>query len=821
MLNEDNVSLHFRAAISHNWHKNSNLFLPVRAVKAFISGLQSILSGYTVNIADQKTRYLLISCKDTWFSSEIHKIISLRQKDIKVVDNKNILPLMTDVSNEKKTQTRQHKESMEKERPSSPDISLSKPSESPYSTDDTITTDEHKQENNDSCNNRIETSVTESEQTKLLSDLHLVNNHQDASPNLEDNDTQPENNYTQLNYTTNLQYNDKVNQTSFNDRDDQKNSDEAVNGFSNPVVTDHESLETEEENFSFDNTKGHLEQVIDEHTPDVRENDNRSCSEDSNTDFNKLKQDQKDNQELSVGGTFTMMTSQNSREQDLLDKAQPQLKVNAEQFKFHDSSPTSQRQVLSSPFFLETEIDPSLDNEPAFEVIRKNKNNTEENHSPGISLSTDDKAVCTETTKDQPVNQKPIITCPTSMETSKQLECQLDNEQSSGIINSEQEKECDNLLDSPPTEESSTQLPLENEISLENKGTEQSQYFEFEEVKISDPPTVTSRQEAFEILISECDSQIEKISQIKAENINTFQNTYNYIGNNKESNKSNNIFNKDIKLKKKQIQQRFDELKNKITLTELNKILKEEWDYLKKLDIYRCWTLGLPSPDNPIPHWPGRVCLVPEESGTRIQSQLIPKLSCLTQLLHLGSLSYLIWRPINSNSRSSSKSEKLENYQTLQTIYKNVLFGNPESEVFKKGFEVKTSFLDNLQLIQNADQILLYFWYSMPLVYMMHSPIDTSGKSSNYASILQNEWKACSLKEINDDKSLGSFRTLIKNANGSIDSISQPYSSDEKSYNGLTKKAFEDSSGVIESIKLYQKSQKYLSDLPIIYLWQK
>ncbi|KEI70459.1 ShET2/EspL2 family type III secretion system effector toxin [Endozoicomonas elysicola] len=72
----DQIKLGVFPALSHSWHKHSDSWLVVRAIKTLVNGIKAFFGGYSVSVVDKTTPKLVEKHPNAWFSKVLHKPLS-------------------------------------------------------------------------------------------------------------------------------------------------------------------------------------------------------------------------------------------------------------------------------------------------------------------------------------------------------------------------------------------------------------------------------------------------------------------------------------------------------------------------------------------------------------------------------------------------------------------------------------------------------------------------------------------------------------------------------------------------------------------------
>ena len=201
------------------------------------------------------------------------------------------------------------------------------------------------------------------------------------------------------------------------------------------------------------------------------------------------------------------------------------------------------------------------------------------------------------------------------------------------------------------------------------------------------------------------------------------------------------------------------------TPEDINKAFQDQWTSMKTLGVYRHWCLRKAAPNNPLPHYPGRVSIRNTGNSCGPDASII-------QLLHSGTMNYFIFRPIKEETDRNNWNDhknNIDHQKEWQRLYQKILFGSTAGGEIDVPDWIRLDFYGMDGYIQVNSYIGTFFdkdivWKPKEPLKRLDSPgADTRRKLEER---ILGDWRACRLHT-------GSwhYTTLIKDEHDEITSI--------------------------------------------------
>ena len=201
------------------------------------------------------------------------------------------------------------------------------------------------------------------------------------------------------------------------------------------------------------------------------------------------------------------------------------------------------------------------------------------------------------------------------------------------------------------------------------------------------------------------------------------------------------------------------------TPEDINKAFQDQWTSMKTLGVYRHWCLRKAAPNNPLPHYPGRVSIRNTGNSCGPDASII-------QLLHSGTMNYFIFRPIKEETDRNNWNDhknNIDHQKEWQRLYQKILFGSTAGGEIDVPDWIRLDFYGMDGYIQVNSYTGTFFdkdivWKPKEPLKRLDSPgADTRRKLEER---ILGDWRACRLHT-------GSwhYTTLIKDEHDEITSI--------------------------------------------------
>ena len=285
------------------------------------------------------------------------------------------------------------------------------------------------------------------------------------------------------------------------------------------------------------------------------------------------------------------------------------------------------------------------------------------------------------------------------------------------------------------------------------------------DVMLPEPPSVTNAEEAKKLLRKEFDNQLQEIDMLWI--VEQYEHTKSCGLTNtcipiKGSRK--NEFKRDLELQLENGNLKIDQCH---TPEDINKAFQDQWISMKKQGVYRHWCLRQTAPDNPLPHYPGRVSVQSGERSGAADSSIL-------QLLHSGTMNYFIFRTIPTEGETvrdenNDYKNNADHQKEWQRLYQAILFGSKNGGLIEVPQWICSDFRNDGPAYKNLNSYHGTF-FDKNIVWKAVEPLrglddpQTDTRSRLEWRILD-DWRACRLYIH------GHYTTLIKDKDGKITSV--------------------------------------------------
>ena len=285
------------------------------------------------------------------------------------------------------------------------------------------------------------------------------------------------------------------------------------------------------------------------------------------------------------------------------------------------------------------------------------------------------------------------------------------------------------------------------------------------DVMLPEPPSVTNAEEAKKLLRKEFDNQLQEIDMLWI--VEQYEHTKSCGLTNtcipiKGSRK--NEFKRDLELQLENGNLKIDQCH---TPEDINKAFQDQWISMKKQGVYRHWCLRQTAPDNPLPHYPGRVSVQSGERSGAADSSIL-------QLLHSGTMNYFIFRTIPTEGETvrdenNDYKNNADHQREWQRLYQEILFGSKNGGLIEVPQWICSDFRNDGPAYKNLNSYHGTF-FDKNIVWKAVEPLrglddpQTDTRSRLEWRILD-DWRACRLYIH------GHYTTLIKDKDGKITSV--------------------------------------------------
>ena len=285
------------------------------------------------------------------------------------------------------------------------------------------------------------------------------------------------------------------------------------------------------------------------------------------------------------------------------------------------------------------------------------------------------------------------------------------------------------------------------------------------DVMLPAPPSVTSAEEAKKLLRKEYDNQLQEINflwigwQYEHTKESAFTNKRIPIYGSRK-----NEFREDLNL---QLENGNLEIDQCHTPEDINKAFQDQWISMKKQGVYRYWCLRENAPNNPLPHYPGRVSVQSRARSSAIDSSIL-------QLLHSGTMNYFIFRTIPTEketirNENNDYKNNADHQKEWQRLYQEILFGSKNGgqievpEWIRADFRYDGPCYNRLNSYHGTFFDKSIVWKAQEPLRGLNDPqVDTRAQLEER---ILGDWRACRLYID------GAYTTLIQDKDGKITSV--------------------------------------------------
>ena len=283
------------------------------------------------------------------------------------------------------------------------------------------------------------------------------------------------------------------------------------------------------------------------------------------------------------------------------------------------------------------------------------------------------------------------------------------------------------------------------------------------DVMLPKPPSVTNIEEAKRLLKEEYENQLQDIENLRIDK--QYERKQKGLWDHTErieEGARKKEFKDDLCLQLENGNFKIDQCH---TPEDINKAFQDQWTSMKTLGVYRHWCLRKAAPNNPLPHYPGRVSIRNTGNSCGPDASII-------QLLHSGTMNYFIFRPIKEETdRNNWNGHKnnIDHQKEWQRLYQKILFGSTAGGEIDVPDWIRLDFYGMDGYIQVNSYTGTFFdkgivWKPKGPLKRLDSPgADTRRKLEER---ILGDWRACRLHTGN-----WHYTTLIKDEHDEITSI--------------------------------------------------